>query len=154
MEDLGQLIGARPLLNTLSDATFVLRGGLHSQVNGGELPKHVLPFSIGGAILAGLIPLTAEALEVVARSAAPLSTRQLANAAVKCLPSGISFAVGMYVAPRWTIPRVLGSVAEQVWRRVAPGSHRSLMVVIASGLVLGEGTAALITATLKGLIGH
>lgn len=123
-------------------------------MNGGELPKQVLPFSLGGAILAGLVPLTAMALEVVAKSASSLGTRQLANAAVKCLPSGISFAVGMYVAPRWTIPRVLGSVAEQVWRRVAPGSHRNLMVVIASGLVLGEGTAALITAALKSLIRH
>ena len=67
------------------------------------------------------------------------------------LPSGIGFAVGMYVAPRWTLPRVLGCVAEQVWKRLHPGSHRGLMMVVASGLVLGEGTASILAALGKAL---
>ena len=33
------------------------------------------------------------------------------------LPSGIGIAVGMYVSPRFTVPRVIGSVAEQLWLR-------------------------------------
>ena len=33
------------------------------------------------------------------------------------LPSGIGVAVGMYVSPRFTVPRVIGSVAEQLWLR-------------------------------------
>eukprot|EP00884_Botryococcus_braunii_P006444 jgi/Botrbrau1/15800/Bobra.4_1s0150.2 len=123
-------------------------------VNGGELPKHVLPYCAGGAVAAALIPLAAMLLEGLAEDGPSRAARQLANSALHLLPSGISFAVGMYVAPRWTIPRVLGSVAEQIWKRVAPGSHRNLMVVIASGLVLGEGTAALITAAVKALLPH
>ena len=43
------------------------------------------------------------------------------------LPSGIGFAVGIYVAPQFTIPRVLGSLAEQAWLHRAPSSHRRLM---------------------------
>ena len=29
----------------------------------------------------------------------------------------IGIAVGMYVSPKWTIPRVIGSMAEQAWFR-------------------------------------
>ena len=54
--------------------------------------------------------------------------------------------VGMYVAPKWTLPRVLGSLAEQIWCRMAPHSHRALMILVASGLVLGEGTASIASA--------
>ena len=67
------------------------------------------------------------------------------------LPSGIGFAVGMYVAPRWTLPRVLGCVAEQVWKRLHSGSHRGVMMVVASGLVLGEETASILAALGKAL---
>jgi uncharacterized oligopeptide transporter (OPT) family protein len=61
-------------------------------------------------------------------------------------PSGIGFAVGMYIAPKWTLPRVLGCVVERAWHRWSPGSHQQLMMVLASGLVLGEGTASIFTA--------
>jgi uncharacterized oligopeptide transporter (OPT) family protein len=57
--------------------------------------------------------------------------------------------VGMYIAPKWTLPRVLGCVVERAWYRLSPGSHQQLMMVLASGLVLGEGTASIFTA-----IGH
>ena len=59
----------------------------------------------------------------------------------------------MYVSPKWTIPRVVGSIAEQAWARASPQSHERLMVVLASGLVLGEGTASIATAVLKSLFG-
>ena len=70
---------------------------------------------------------------------------------LRALPSGIGFAVGMYVAPKWTIPRVIGSLIEQGWLWWRPGSHASLMVVVASGLVLGEGTASIVTAVSKAI---
>ncbi len=123
------------------------------QVNGGKLPEHVVPFCGVAAVLAGLIPPIALLLETLAeRHGTHTTTRRLAGLGLACLPSGISFAVGMYVAPKWTIPRVLGSAAEQVWKRVHPASHRHLMVVVASGLVLGEGTAAIVTASVKALL--
>ncbi len=69
-------------------------------------------------------------------------------------PSGIGIAVGMYVAPKYTIPRVLGSIIEQVWLASHPDSHARLMVVVASGLVLGEGTAASLTAVIQAFRVH
>lgn len=65
------------------------------------------------------------------------------------LPSGIGFAVGMYVSPRWTIPRVIGSALEQSWLRASPRTHISLMFIVASGLVLGEGVASILVASLQ-----
>ena len=65
------------------------------------------------------------------------------------LPSGIGFAVGMYVGPKYTIPRLLGSLAEQLWKRHHSMTHNSLMVVVASGLVLGEGTGAIVVAFVR-----
>ena len=70
---------------------------------------------------------------------------------LRALPSGIGFAVGMYVAPKWTLPRVIGSLIEQGWLVWKPKSHASLMVVVASGLVLGEGTASIVTAVSKAI---
>ena len=66
---------------------------------------------------------------------------------------GYPLQVGMYVSPKWTIPRVIGSVGEQLWLRVSPVSHERLMVVLASGLVLGEGTASIVTAVFKSIFG-
>ena len=54
------------------------------------------------------------------------------------LPSGIGIAVGMYVNPRFTVPRVIGSVAEQLWLRGDGNSHKRLMVIVASGWCLGR----------------
>lgn len=75
----------------------------------------------------------------------------LSQKLLRALPSGIGFAVGMYVAPKWTIPRVIGSLIEQGWLVWKPQSHASLMVVVASGLVLGEGTASIVTAVSKAI---
>ena len=34
------------------------------------------------------------------------------------------------------------------------GSHKRLMVIVASGLVLGEGTASIVTAAVKAATSH
>lgn len=123
------------------------------QVNGGQLPSHVLPFCIVSAGLAAMLPLASFLIHTTGKdtdaSSLPahawissVSTQRL----LRALPSGIGFAVGMYVAPKWTIPRVIGSLVEQGWLWWRPGSHASLMVVVASGLVLGEGTTSIVTA--------
>lgn len=132
------------------------------QVNGGQLPSHVLPFCIASAALAAMLPLASFFIHTTTKDAAatspspsPADTRfyglssALGQQLLRALPSGIGFAVGMYVAPKWTIPRVIGSVLEQGWLWWRPGSHASLMVVVASGLVLGEGTTSIVTAVSK-----
>ena len=130
------------------------------QVNGGELPSHVLPFCIASAALAATLPLASffihtTATDIDATSSSAEDTRprvmscSVGQKLLRVLPSGIGFAVGMYVAPKWTIPRVIGSLIEQGWLWWQPGSHESLMVVVASGLVLGEGTTSIVTAVSK-----
>lgn len=69
------------------------------------------------------------------------------------LPSGIGIAVGMYVSPRFTVPRIIGSLIEQLWLRCDGKGHKRLMVIVASGLVLGEGTASIANAFVKAIFG-
>lgn len=137
-----------------------LMGQSTLQVNGGQLPSHVLPFCIASAVLAAMLPLasffihtTAKDADTISSSAEDTRSHGLSCAVgqklLRALPSGIGFAVGMYVAPKWTIPRVIGSLIEQGWLWWRPGSHASLMVVVASGLVLGEGTTSIVTAVSK-----
>ena len=76
------------------------------------------------------------------------------RALVWLLPSGIGFAVGMYVPPKFTIPRVIGSCFEQSWRRIDGRTHRNLMVIVASGLVLGEGIASIVLAVMQAACKH
>ena len=131
--------------------------GIHMyvpQVNGGQLPSHVLPFCIASAALAAMLPLASFFIHTTAKDTdADTHSHWMSGASsqklLRALPSGIGFAVGMYVAPKWTIPRVIGSLVEQGWLWWRPGSHASLMVVVASGLVLGEGTTSIVTAVSK-----
>ena len=51
----------------------------------------------------------------------------------------LQVGIGMYLTPDFTLPRVLGALLELGWRRLAPASHKRSMLVVASGLVLGEG---------------
>ena len=98
------------------------------QVNGGELPPHVLPFCAAGGAAAALLAIAAFFLQRATQrmadapaveSAGRWRARRAAvvSAAEWAIPSGIGVAVGMYVAAEWTLPRVIGCLAEQVRRR-------------------------------------
>lgn len=129
-------------------------------VNGGSLPTGVGPYCLGFAVLAAALPALGMALNAALPRAAALGSSR-GEAAIRLaiwafrhfVPSGVAVAVGMYISPKWTIPRVLGSLIEQGWRRLDPGSHRNLMLVTASGLVLGEGTASIFLAVSRALFG-
>ena len=47
------------------------------------------------------------------------------------------------------LARICGSLAEQLWKRHHSMTHNSQMVVVASGLVLGEGTGAIVVAFVR-----
>ena len=64
------------------------------------------------------------------------------------IPSGTAAGVGMYLTPNWTIPRVIGGLAQALWARWAPAHHKEYMIVVASGFVLGEGIMSIVTAAL------
>ena len=105
-------------------------------VNGGAVAQHVLPTClIAGASVALLQLLQATTDE-------SWCLRPL-------LPSGIALAIGMYVTPNWTIPRVIGGLTHGLWHWLAPAHARRYMVILASGFVLGEGIVAVLTAVLK-----
>ena len=69
----------------------------------------------------------------------------------RLVPSGMAFGIGMYVTPDWTLPRVAGAVFEHLWFVKSPESHRMLMLMVASGFVLGEGVASIGALALKAL---
>jgi len=93
----------------------------------------------------------AAAFAAVGATLAALEAR-CPSAVAHFLPSGMSVGVGMYLTPDFTVPRVLGSLVELIWRRTDPSSHRRSMLVVASGFVLGEGLwsiAALVITLLR-----
>ncbi|RKP12454.1 OPT oligopeptide transporter protein-domain-containing protein [Piptocephalis cylindrospora] len=121
-------------------------------VNGHALPTNTTPFIIAFALLAAIPPL----LEL----AFPNRTWH------RWIPSGVAFAIGMMITPNYTLPRVIGAllghfamrhgmskipdgsddltVEEEAKRK----SRRVLVIVVASGLVLGEGTFSLVNMIL------
>jgi OPT family oligopeptide transporter len=68
--------------------------------------------------------------------------------AIEWLPNPTAIAIGMYLTPDWTIPRVIGSVTHKIWQHYWPDTHSDYMIVVASGFVLGEGVVSIITAFL------
>eukprot|EP01133_Synstelium_polycarpum_P015631 gene15631-18571_t len=102
-------------------------------VNGGTLATNVLPFCIVASVIVSLIPII-EAIKP--------STERF-------LPSGIAIAIGMFITPNFTFPRIVGSFVQWFWRRYYIDSHREYMIIVASGFVLGEGITSIITALLK-----
>ncbi|RYO52518.1 hypothetical protein AA0116_g11670 [Alternaria tenuissima] len=58
------------------------------------------------------------------------------------IPSGVSFAVGIFLLPAYTIARTAGGLFTWVWIRRTP-SNASSVEVIGSGLILGEAIASL-----------
>ncbi|KAL6065382.1 Succinate dehydrogenase iron-sulfur subunit [Balamuthia mandrillaris] len=104
-------------------------------VSGEHITLHgVIWCCAGMSVIAGMLPI----LAIVLR-------REHAQ----YLPSGIAFAVAMYVTPNWTMPRVVGAILHYCWARYRPRSHEKYMIVVASGLVLGEGVCSILVALLK-----
>eukprot|EP01006_Ploeotia_vitrea_P012351 TRINITY_DN32772_c0_g1_i1.p1 TRINITY_DN32772_c0_g1~~TRINITY_DN32772_c0_g1_i1.p1 ORF type:complete len:651 (-),score=44.03 TRINITY_DN32772_c0_g1_i1:87-1904(-) len=94
---------------------------------------HVLPFCAVFALVAALIPILEE----------------LYPQYRKYMPSGVAFAIGFIVTPNWTIARVVGSIIQTVWSNLYPVHHDKLMIVVASGFVLGEGCMSIVAAIIK-----
>jgi len=102
-------------------------------VNGGQLAPNVEWFCVAGALFGIFLAVFPQVF--------PHKS--------KYLPSGIAFAIAMYVTPNWTIPRVIGAVIHMIWRRKNPATHSEYMFIVASGFVLGEGITSILTALLK-----
>jgi uncharacterized oligopeptide transporter (OPT) family protein len=76
-------------------------------------------------------------------------TRQGARWA-EYLPSGVAFAIGFLNTPSFALARLVGGLAEYVYRtRLARGKRDIRLVVIASGFVLGEGVVSVLGLALR-----
>jgi uncharacterized oligopeptide transporter (OPT) family protein len=134
-------------------------------VNGGSLPIHSAEFCVAAAVATVLV--TSVALFVgVHRSAdghapvaqpsstqltadvSPHGLRARAAAIVTWLPNPVAFAIGMYVSPSWTVARIIGAGVAVLW--MCSKKHRpsasAVIIMLATGLVLGEGLTAFIVA--------
>ncbi|RYG45577.1 hypothetical protein EON67_10445, partial [archaeon] len=60
----------------------------------------------------------------------------------------------MYVTPNWTLTRVLGAGVATVWRMRRPTSYKEYMIMMATGLVLGDGIMSIFTALLVAAGAH
>lgn len=70
-------------------------------MNGNLLPNSVIWFCITSCFITSFLVLISELYPKI----------QL------YLPNGIAFAIAMYVAPNWTIPRIIGSFIEYIWKK-------------------------------------
>lgn len=124
-------------------------------VTGHGLPEHVVGYCWAGAVVGVALALLPELLAAIESKPRLRPSMQAAVAAAKfVLPSGIGFAVGMYISPEFVLPRVLGGVLSlpNVWAWVAPPHHHGSMLITASGLVLGEGIASMLATIAQSFL--
>ncbi|SNX84480.1 related to Iron transport protein 1 [Melanopsichium pennsylvanicum] len=135
-------------------------------VNHGHLPEKVSVFMIG---FGGVFAITGM-IKTLARSKALREDGEvgtsLAGRVTKLVPSGIAFAVGMLNTPNFSLARLLGGVIAHWYykRQKATGRAQQAktpeaattaalagigIIIVASGFVLGEGAASIVTLLLK-----
>ncbi|KAL5634620.1 hypothetical protein ACGC1H_002609 [Rhizoctonia solani] len=112
--------------------------------SGNGLPDHTKPFIINAAVIAASIA----GFKVQALSKGKWWARWI--------PSGVAFAIGFLNTPSFTIARLIGGIAELVYRRRVArlrlqGQSASDVgiVILASGFVLGEGVASIVGLVMK-----
>ncbi|KAG8719972.1 hypothetical protein FRC08_001474 [Ceratobasidium sp. 394] len=112
--------------------------------SGNTLPSHAKPFILNAAIIAALV--------------ASFKMRALNKGKgwAKWIPSGVAFAIGFLNTPSFTIARLLGGIAELLYRRrvrrlraESQPANDIAIVILASGFVLGEGVASIVGLVMK-----
>ena len=63
------------------------------------------------------------------------------------VPGGIAVAVGMYNTPSFTLARTIGGLVNWYWR-IYRGREETWVIVLASGLILGEGLVSIVNLLL------
>ncbi|RDW66147.1 hypothetical protein BP6252_09782 [Coleophoma cylindrospora] len=66
------------------------------------------------------------------------------------IPGGIAVAVGMYNVPSFTLARAIGGFVSWYWKSYRKGEETPI-VVLASGLILGEGVVSIVNLLLASL---
>ncbi|TKA78290.1 hypothetical protein B0A55_04753 [Friedmanniomyces simplex] len=111
-------------------------------VTGQGLPPHIPVFAAGAAAIWALLT----ALRIYGNSVAQPSGSKGASW-VPYVPGGIAVAVGMYNTPSFTVARTAGGVLAWWWTRWKR-REETPMIVLASGLILGEGLVSIVNLGL------
>jgi len=112
-------------------------------VNGKGLPPKVAEWAAGAAVIFAIS--TMMRVWGVARKKAGM-----AGWWVDWIPGGIAVAVGMYNVPSFTLARTIGGLVSLWWKRYK-GRPETPIVVLASGLILGEGLFSIVNLLLASL---
>ena len=111
-------------------------------VTGQGLPEKTPQFAIGAAIIWSLFTM----LRLYGMSVRKADGTKGAGW-VPYVPGGIAVAVGMYNTPSFTLARTAGGLLAWWWTRWK-GREETPMIVLASGLILGEGLVSIVNLGL------
>jgi uncharacterized oligopeptide transporter (OPT) family protein len=111
-------------------------------VTGKGLPYMAGQFALG----AGAIFVCTTSLRIYLGS----STSEMLRKLQPFVPGGIAVAVGMYNTPSFTLARTVGGLVSWYW---VQWKHKgeTRVIVLASGLILGEGVVSIVTLVLASL---
>ena len=111
-------------------------------VTGQGLPEKTPQFAIGAAIIWSLFTM----LRLYGMSVRKADGTKGAGW-LPYVPGGIAVAVGMYNTPSFTLARTAGGLLAWWWTRWK-GREETPMIVLASGLILGEGLVSIVNLGL------
>jgi len=136
---------------TLGAPTAALWVAMAELMSGSGLPSPVIGLMCAGGLLSLWVTLVTatwgeDSSSSSSNRGAPrkFSLQNLAP----YLPSPAAFSVGMYVTANWTLPRLAGAMLAS-WLVEKKGLPMQTVILIATGLVLGEGVTALLTAVMS-----
>ncbi|KAH7093071.1 oligopeptide transporter-like protein [Paraphoma chrysanthemicola] len=109
-------------------------------VTGSGLPPMVKEWASGAAVIFAVSTV----LRVYATSR---KRRGIGGKWIDFVPGGIAVAVGMYNTPSFTLARTIGGLVSLWWRRWK-GRSETPIIVLASGLILGEGLFSIVNLVL------
>tara|TARA_R110002003_G_scaffold70_12_gene6423 strand:- start:39734 stop:41734 length:2001 start_codon:yes stop_codon:yes gene_type:complete len=112
-------------------------------VTGTGLPPMVKEWASGAAVIFA----ASTAVRVYATSR---KQRGIGGKWIDFVPGGIAVAVGMYNTPSFTLARTIGGLVSLWWRRWK-GRSETPIIVLASGLILGEGLFSIMNLLLASL---
>lgn len=112
-------------------------------VTGEGLPPHAYEFCLLFAFIFGLISII--------KNTAPKSWKY--HKYLVYLPNGVAVGIGIYNTPNFTLARFVGGLMAYTWIRYggAQADQKIKMVIISSGLVLGEGLLSAVTMLMTSL---
>ena len=115
-------------------------------VTGQGLPPMARQFALGAGVM--FVALTSLRIYLSEQDQASL-LRNLHP----YVPGGIAVAVGMYNTPSFTLARTMGGLVNYWWVQRSPskGEGEAKIIVLASGLILGEGVVSILNLGLASL---